>query len=314
MPEQMRACACVVCVCVCVCACVCACVRVFVHALIASGCGIIVVRLRISTGPRVDGAIDHISERGRHRSDQVAFASQHITTHLAFMAGKKSALTAALNTGAPAAPVPLQKPQSSFRPVLDNYAFPCLQHAPDDGTPVPDLSELVDGLESIDLKSYTVVGSAPTRTSLPNGTPLVSMATISGFPSLPSCWMCAYDCPFASQADFPLDPYHRRGGKEVAPFSFGVRACARAAAPSVRAAPLLCPYVHAAAAPRNTACFCTKGGRLQVAVLARALRMHPSTRASPQCHQAGRAWEKLSIRGLQASSLQTARILAEAAG
>lgn len=110
------------------------------------------------------------------------------------MAQKKSALTAALS-GAPAAPVALQaKPQASFRPVLDNYAFPCLQHAPDDGTSVPDLSELVDGLDSIDLKSYTVVGSAPTRTSLPNGTPL---------------------------ADFPLDPYHRRGGKEVAPFSFG---------------------------------------------------------------------------------------------
>jgi hypothetical protein len=89
------------------------------------------------------------------------------------MAQKKSALTAALS-GAPAAPVPAAKPPSAFRPVLDNYAFPCLQHAPDDGTPVPDLSELVDGLESIDLKSYTVVGSAPTRTSLPNGTPLVS--------------------------------------------------------------------------------------------------------------------------------------------
>ncbi|KAI8466821.1 MAG: ATP-grasp domain-containing protein [Monoraphidium minutum] len=106
------------------------------------------------------------------------------------MASKKSALTAALS-GAPA-PAVAPKPASIFRPVLDNYAFPCLHHAPDDGTPVPDLSELVDGLEAIDLKSYTVVGSAPTRTSLPNGTPL---------------------------ADFPLDPYHRRGGKEVSSFA-----------------------------------------------------------------------------------------------
>lgn len=74
---------------------------------------------------------------------------------------------------------------------MDNYAFPCLHYAPDDGTPVPELSELVDGLEAIDIKSYTVVGSAPTNTSLPNGTPL---------------------------ADFPLDPHHRRGGKEVSSF------------------------------------------------------------------------------------------------
>jgi hypothetical protein len=86
---------------------------------------------------------------------------------------KASALTAALS-GAPAAPAaaaPARAPL--FKPLLDNYAFPCLIHAPDDGTAVPDASELADGLESIDLKAYTVVGSAPTRTSLPNGTPLV---------------------------------------------------------------------------------------------------------------------------------------------
>ncbi|GBF94434.1 hypothetical protein Rsub_07248 [Raphidocelis subcapitata] len=119
---------------------------------------------------------------------------------------KASALTAALS-GAPApasAGAPPRAP-GLFKPLLDNYAFPCLVHAPDDGTAVPDASELADGLESIDLKSYTVVGSAPTRTSLPNGTPL---------------------------ADFPLDPYHRRGGKEVAPFDMSAGGASLGRVPS----------------------------------------------------------------------------------
>jgi len=94
---------------------------------------------------------------------------------------KKSLLSAALSgqpAAAPGAPgsggVATATKPGLFKPLLDNYAFPCLVHAPDDGTPVPDASDLADGLEAIDLKHYTVVGSAPTRTSLPNGTPLVS--------------------------------------------------------------------------------------------------------------------------------------------
>lgn len=90
---------------------------------------------------------------------------------------KKSALTAALS-GAPAPSAAPPKPPSMFKPLLDNYAFPCLVHAPDDGTPVPDVTELADGLESINLKEYTVVGSAPTNVTLPNGTPLVSATVI----------------------------------------------------------------------------------------------------------------------------------------
>lgn len=104
---------------------------------------------------------------------------------------KKSALTAALS-GAPAAPAGVAPPKHPSLIKPQDNPFPCLVHAPDDGTPVPDASELIEGLESIDLKQVTIVGSAPTRTSLPNGTPL---------------------------ADFPLDPYHRRGGKEVASFT-----------------------------------------------------------------------------------------------
>jgi hypothetical protein len=88
---------------------------------------------------------------------------------------KKTSLLSAALSGQPAAPAASAAPPkpSLFKPLLDNYAFPCLVHAPDDGTPVPDVSELADGLDSIDLKEFTVVGSAPTRTSLPNGTPLV---------------------------------------------------------------------------------------------------------------------------------------------
>ena len=87
---------------------------------------------------------------------------------------RPSALTAALS-GAPgaAAAAPPPAPSSHFRCGVDSYAFPCLAAAPDDGTPVPSMAELVDGLDSIDLKATTLVGSAPTRTSLPNGTPLV---------------------------------------------------------------------------------------------------------------------------------------------
>lgn len=89
----------------------------------------------------------------------------------------KGLLSAALS-GAPGAAAPPAPPAAPtlFRPVVDNYAFPCLAHAPDDGTPVPSMSEVVDGLEGLNLGSFKdlVVGSAPTaRASLPDGTPLV---------------------------------------------------------------------------------------------------------------------------------------------
>jgi len=98
---------------------------------------------------------------------------------------KKSALTAALS-GEPAAAAPATAAHKPALALPDNYAFPCLLHAPDDGS--APLGAIQEGLESLGIKQYTVVGSAPTNTLLPNGTPLV---------------------------DYPLDPYRRRGGKEV---------------------------------------------------------------------------------------------------
>lgn len=144
---------------------------------------------------------------------------------------KKSALTAALS-GAPAAPTAVPKPQTSFRPVLDNYAFPCLQHAPDDGTPLPEISDLVEGLESIDLKSYTVVGSAPTRTSLPNGTPLVSESDLRGFPMGPklACSLVMHRSA-GGLCSGPLPQARRQGGGAVLLHGALCAHAARCAAP-----------------------------------------------------------------------------------
>ena len=88
---------------------------------------------------------------------------------------KRSALTAALS-GAPAAPAaaPAAKaPAHATGVSLDNYAFPCLAFATEDGS--PRMSE--DTVEDIvqDLSSITIVGSAPTSTSLGN-TALVGAA------------------------------------------------------------------------------------------------------------------------------------------
>jgi hypothetical protein len=84
---------------------------------------------------------------------------------------KASALTAALSGAPVAAPPPAPSSKSGGSRSLS--VFPCLAYAPDDGSELPDLSELTDGLDALEVKGYTVVGSAPTRTSLPNGTPLV---------------------------------------------------------------------------------------------------------------------------------------------
>ncbi len=84
---------------------------------------------------------------------------------------KRSALTAALS-GAPAPAVPLKASASSLLPP-DNYAFPCLLCAPDDGTSTS-VDSLSDAIEAVDLKTVTIVGSAPTNTVLPNGKELVS--------------------------------------------------------------------------------------------------------------------------------------------
>jgi hypothetical protein len=95
------------------------------------------------------------------------------------MAPKKvSALSAALSGAPVAAPPP---PASSTGASRSLAVFPCLACAPDDGSDLPDLSELADGLDGLAVKGYTVVGSAPTRTSLPNGTPLVRGRRRKGF-------------------------------------------------------------------------------------------------------------------------------------
>lgn len=110
---------------------------------------------------------------------------------------KKSALTAALS-GAPGQAAPAPPPPGPKLGGLGNLAaFPCLEHAPDDGTPLP-VDELAGGLESLDLGKVTVVGSLPTNTTL-NGRQL---------------------------ADYPLDPYRRRGGKECLSTSLSISASA----------------------------------------------------------------------------------------
>jgi hypothetical protein len=80
---------------------------------------------------------------------------------------KRSALTAALSGAPAAAPQPTPKPaapsqSSTVSP--DAYAYPCLAFATEDGS--PRISE--DTVEEIaqDLGSITIVGSAPTSTSM----------------------------------------------------------------------------------------------------------------------------------------------------
>eukprot|EP00775_Hariotina_reticulata_P008709 gene8709-8890_t len=105
---------------------------------------------------------------------------------------KKSLLSAALS-GAPApAAVAAAPVVTAFSGNL--AAFPCLVCAPDDGTPL-NLDAIAEGIDSIDLNKVQIVGSLPTNTSLPDGRQL---------------------------ADYPLDPYRRRGGKECLSSSFSV--------------------------------------------------------------------------------------------
>lgn len=106
-------------------------------------------------------------------------------------APKKSLLSAALS-GAPTPTTPAVPPTVGLSGLGSLEAFPCLLHAPDDGTA---LDGLVGGIESMDLSKVHVVGSVPTNTMLPNGKQL---------------------------ADYPLDPYRRRGGKECLSQSFSV--------------------------------------------------------------------------------------------
>lgn len=90
-------------------------------------------------------------------------------------APKKSLLSAALS-GAPTPAVAPPPPAPAGLGSLE--AFPCLLHAPDDGT---SLEGLTEGINSIDLSRVQIVGSVPTNTTLPNGRQLVG--------TLPVPWM-----------------------------------------------------------------------------------------------------------------------------
>lgn len=79
------------------------------------------------------------------------------------MAGKKSALTAALAGGTPAAPVPAPTPKGSSLGNLQ--AFPCLLQGEDGAD--------AGAIEFSDAHQTHVVGSLPTNTSLPSGKQLV---------------------------------------------------------------------------------------------------------------------------------------------
>ena len=84
----------------------------------------------------------------------------------------KSLLSAALS-GAPdtkQAPVTA----ATARP-LDHYAFPCLLNAGEENG-----NALEDGITALDLSTTPVVGSVPTNTMGPGGTPLVSTSLEGG--------------------------------------------------------------------------------------------------------------------------------------
>ena len=84
---------------------------------------------------------------------------------------KKSALTAALSGApTPAITIPASSGTKGFAGLGSLEAFPCLFHAPDDGTA---LNTLAEGIDSIDLSKVHVVGSVPTNTLAPNGKQLV---------------------------------------------------------------------------------------------------------------------------------------------
>jgi hypothetical protein len=80
------------------------------------------------------------------------------------MAGKKSALTAALAGGAPA-PAPVPKPPTCSLPL---ESFPCLASAPEPEGDTGDAAAaaaLAGGIDSLDIrKTFVPVGSMPTST------------------------------------------------------------------------------------------------------------------------------------------------------
>jgi hypothetical protein len=82
----------------------------------------------------------------------------------------KSALTAALHGGAPAAPA--EAPKAS-KYSLDPAVFPCLLCAKGEEP----LEDIIGQIEKIDLSTFKPAGSLPTNTVLPNGTPLVRFET-----------------------------------------------------------------------------------------------------------------------------------------
>lgn len=83
---------------------------------------------------------------------------------------KKSALTAALSGAPPPETSKYSAAPKALAGLGNLDAFPCLFHAPDDGTA---LETLAEGIDSIDISKVHVVGSVPTNTLAPNGKQLV---------------------------------------------------------------------------------------------------------------------------------------------
>ena len=154
---------------------------------------------------------------------------------------KPSALTAALNgalngaTVVPTLPSPKPPlPRPSIKALADDYAFPCLAFATEDGQPRTGVEA---GEEGAEPSRITIVGSAPTSTSagdttlvrLPVDQPSASELQLpppgtSVKPALAPQPAAKYSesllpnvlCA-SPQVDFPLSPYRRRSGKEAMP-------------------------------------------------------------------------------------------------
>jgi hypothetical protein len=109
----------------------------------------------------------------------------------------KSALTAAL-TGAPKAEAP--KPKNVLK--LDPRAFPCLTYAAQ--TQNVELTPVTDEAENVDLGKIQLAGSASTSHGL------VRMHIRSTHFQHKRSTQCM-------QADYPLNPYNLRSGKERMP-------------------------------------------------------------------------------------------------
>ena len=149
----------------------------------------------------------------------------------------KSALTAAL-TGAPADPTP--PPSGTKRNQLDLSSFPCLTYAAEIdkllGRPVSEEPPAFVGspeeeeLDRTEMLKFIPVGSAPTNTVL-NGVELVrgrpppiAPVTLLGFRRAHHHHLHqqhqltqTLGSVCVAQADYPLNPFRRRGGQEVPP-------------------------------------------------------------------------------------------------